>query len=137
MSDLRHQLDEAAAEHRRGRYPGDLAAELLPEQRGWARLRMSLAGLAAMAALIALVLFLVHRPGRRGAESVTIDTTNLRMAEPGPLDLSLPAMPSIPTDVEIIPQYQVLTLPGMPSMPGMPSENESIPQGNPSTQEAV
>ena len=64
MSEIRKQLEAAREEHRRARYPGDLANDVLPSQgRGRLSIVLWVGGMtgAAIAAGIALVVIL-HRP---------------------------------------------------------------------------
>jgi len=113
MSELRNKLDQAKANHLAARYPGDLAAEVLPEHtRRLSRRILFVGGLtaSAMAAGIA-VMILLHHPVVGPTQS-TPSAVEFVSHVP-------PAKPDMPTGIQVVPEYQSLT--SAPAKPSFPS----------------
>jgi hypothetical protein len=140
MSHLRQQLHRAQSVYAAARYPGDLAADVLPVY-GTLRRRLIIAAssLASLAAAVAVALFLNHLLTSPTVEQQPIDG---QIAQANATSLVLPGMPEFPAGQSLVPEYQSLvpeyqafTLPGMPSFPSMEAADEQ--QGNAATQESV
>ncbi|HVT90957.1 MAG TPA: hypothetical protein VHD56_19045 [Tepidisphaeraceae bacterium] len=131
MNDLRKHLDELTAEYRKNRYPGDLAEEILRQQRGMGRWLWSFAGAAAAAAAIALVLFM--RP-ENPAETVAIvveqpaPTTQVSLG-----DVPTFAIPQLSTEIDLAPTAPSFSI-SVPSFSMSPDEQS---QTQSTTQESV
>ena len=97
MSELRHQLDAARREYAALRYPGDLAAAVLPPARSWRRLMWTGGGFAvgslaaAATIVIGLARFAPADPASRPGTSVVMQVADRHL--PG---LTLPPIPELP-----------------------------------------
>lgn len=111
MTQLRREIEYARDQHRASRYPGDLAAEVLPARRDPVPGRIVLIGgltASAIAAGVALMIIL-HRPSPQ-----SIVAPAQRVAK-----LTPPPMPRMPGDLPLVPPYADLTsIPAKPSFPG-------------------
>jgi hypothetical protein len=146
MNSLRKQLDQAKAAHLAQRYPGDLASQLLPIALGYEPAEKALrrtprklapwvlaATLTSLAAAIAILISLSTLLSRPSAESVPV---NPAIAQSKPANLVIPAMPEMPSDVPIVPEYEAFSLPSMTSFPSSLQADAAQPNG-PTTQETI
>jgi hypothetical protein len=114
MSELREQFERGKEIHHAARYPGDLAADVLPALRVHPlRRRIFWIGGgvgSAIAAAIALMI-LLHRPHTATTPPASVFVRH-----------TPPAMPEMPSDLPIVPPYQSLTsIPAMPEVTFRPS----------------
>lgn len=138
MNTLREQLQQAQATHLAQHYPGDLARELLPiphprpiiPMRYW--YAAAFGSLAASIAILIALAVVFSRP-RSSTESVPLAPV---IAQNPPADFTLPAMPEMPSDAPLVPEYQLLSLPSMPSFPSSVEADASQQEG-PTTQETI
>ena len=97
MSELRKQLGSARDAHRASRYPGDLAADVMPPRMPW---RQIAAQAAVVAAAVAAVVLLVFRLADVTVQTQT-DSQALAPADPAPsVALAFPALsvPQVPEE---------------------------------------
>ena len=135
MSKLRKQLQAGREKHRSNRYPGDLAAELLPQPRHTV-LKIFTAAAAISAVAAAIVLWVGSRPiatptGPAGEIAIN-QTTTQPLEQPSDDDddalaqvTSLAAVPEFPQDVPMAPSFEGEDVPMAPSFGDM--ELGSIP----------
>jgi hypothetical protein len=114
MSELREQFERGKEIHRAARYPGDLAADVLPALavRPWRSRILWIGGgvASAIAAAVALMIML-HRPHTTTTPAAGVFVRH-----------TPPAMPEMPGDLPIVPPYQSLTsIPAMPEVTVRPS----------------
>ena len=117
MSDLRKHLESAREQHRRARYPGDLAAEL-PAPRP--SLKAAAAQVAILAAAVAAVVLLALRLSRVPVE-IEAEPAPLAAVGPKPgVALVFPALdlPRAPDELRSIATPSLtFAAPGFPAMP--------------------
>ena len=151
MSKLRKQLQAGRETHRSTRYPGDLAAELLPEPRHTV-LKIFTAAAAISAVAAAIVLWVGSRPiatRTRSGGDVAINTTTTQPTEQPSDDddalaqvTNLAAVPEFPEDVPMAPSFEGTDIPMAPSfgdmelgsIPSLSSLDLSIPDTDTDTQ---
>jgi hypothetical protein len=112
MTDLRRHLESARQEHVQARYPGELAAELLPApRRAVLKLFATGAAISGIAAAILLVIWWSQPTPATSPTPIAVATTQLDKDDAILLFFpdSIPLVPSSP-DVEIG------SMPTMPSM---------------------
>ena len=115
MSEFREQFERAKEIHQAARYPGDLAADVLPALRlrppSRSRIFWICGGVAgAIAAAVALMI-LLHRP-----QPTTTPPAGVFVRH------TPPAMPEMPGDLPVVPPYQSLTsIPAIPEVAVRPS----------------
>lgn len=124
---IRKQLDQARREYAAARYPGNLAAELLPAPAVRGRVFLGYIGAAAIGAIAAAItMFLVLRPAPASNQSIAkapTPTTNEVIAV-APDDSNTNVINT--SDSELLPVVPVTTLsfPSMPSFPSMAFESD-------------
>ena len=134
MSKLRKQLQAGREKHRSNRYPGDLAAELLPQPRHTI-LKIFTAAAAISAVAAAIVLWVGSRPIATptgpGNKIAINQTTTQPLNQPSGDDdalaqvTNLAAIPEFPQDVPMAPSFEGTDIPMAPSFGDM--ELGSIP----------
>jgi hypothetical protein len=142
MSELRKHLESARDKHRSQRYPGDLAAELLPQPRHMV-LKIFTAAAAISAVAAAIVLWVGSRPivaptgpGQRIAINTINTSPTTQPDDDNALTVvaSLASVPEFPEDVPMAPSFEGTDVPMAPSfgdmelgaMPSMPSMDMSF-----------
>jgi hypothetical protein len=146
MTDLRKHLESAREKHRSQRYPGDLAAELLPQPRRTV-LKIFTAAAAISAVAAAIVLWVGSRPIVNPTEpgnglainKINTSPTTQPAEQPGDDNAltavaTLASVPEFPEDVPMAPSFEGTDVPMAPSfgdmelgaMPSMPSMDMSF-----------
>ncbi|HEX2972810.1 MAG TPA: hypothetical protein VHP11_10785 [Tepidisphaeraceae bacterium] len=120
-----------------------MASEVLPLDRKtanaearenlWMRSWRIGAELGSLAAGVAILMGLGHWLWRPEAEPMLIAPA---VVQAQAADLRVPAMPEMPGDVPIVPEYETFSLPSMPSFPSL-MEAAASPQESPTTQETI
>ena len=141
MSKLREQLQAGREKHRSQRYPGDLAAELLPQPRH-AVLKIFTAAAAVSALAAAILLWIGTRPiaaptgpGNKVAVNIQTTTTTPPVESQPDDDAAAPvtALASVPEfpedtpmaptiegdDVPMAPSFDSMEIGAIPSLPSM------------------
>lgn len=136
MSELRKHLQAAREEYRKERYPGDLAAEILPARRGIAPAVWWITPLAAIAATVAMIVWLQQAPeiplvpAGDNPLAVAPESSGEMIFASSDEDEETPAsylaiddVPSLPADWwvddsnPVAPSFEEISSPQMPSMP--------------------
>lgn len=129
MSVMREQLQRDRAAYRNVRYPGNLAADVLPAAR-WATGVRWAAGGAMLAATFAIAVW-SNRATDDTTRPVAITPVSATPARPDSADTGMPAFPP---EIRLVPEHEAISF---PSMPAFPSMNAASRENTATTQESV
>jgi hypothetical protein len=139
MNDLRQQLESARSEYESVRYPGNLAAEVLPPRTHIVRrLFIGAAAMGAIAAAVALWMPIQPLTTRNVNTPMTISIVKpTTTSSEESFAIAVPEVPMFPEGIQLMPTDQSLALPSVPTFPSLAELEREAASSTATTQEAV